>query len=222
MVIRGEELGATANARQLAIGQPSLARFYLGRFEEGQELLRGVADAMGLEEDALTQIRTFGGLAAAYGPESETRERLHALMVDVDRLSAATLGGMLHAANWLGERDIAADIAARLEPLAARLVGSVPASPVCARHLGAAAALLGKPDDARVYYLQALELCAKIRFRPEIALTRLQLAELLLEHYPDERGEALEHLDFAISEFREMKMQPSLERALRHRGLLKA
>ena len=53
-------------------------------------------------------------------------------------------------------------------------------------------------------------------------MTRLQLAELLLEHYPDERTEALDHLDFAISEFRDMKMQPSLERALRHRGLLKA
>ena len=59
---------------------------------------------------------------------------------------------------------------------------------------------------------------AQIRFRPEIALTRLQLAELLLEHYPDERAEALDHLDFAIAEFRDMKMQPSLERALRHRG----
>ena len=46
---------------------------------------------------------------------------------------------------------------------------------------------------------------AKIRFRPEIALTRLQLAELLLEHYPDERAEAMEHLDFAIGEFRDMK-----------------
>ena len=46
--------------------------------------------------------------------------------------------------------------------------------------------------------------------------------ELLLEHYPDERTDALEHLDFAISEFREMKMQPSLERALRHRDILKA
>jgi len=44
----------------------------------------------------------------------------------------------------------------------------------------------------------------------------------LLEHYPPERAEAVEHLDFAIAEFRDMKMQPSLERALRHRGLLKA
>jgi hypothetical protein len=61
-----------------------------------------------------------------------------------------------------------------------------------------------------------------MRFRPELALTRLQLAELLLEHYPDEKSEALGHLDFAINEFREMKMQPSLERALRHKEILGA
>ena len=61
-----------------------------------------------------------------------------------------------------------------------------------------------------------------MRFRPEIALTRLDLAELLLEHYPEERAEALAHLDFAIAEFREMKMAPSMERALKHKGLLKA
>jgi uncharacterized protein (DUF924 family) len=61
-----------------------------------------------------------------------------------------------------------------------------------------------------------------MRFRPEVALTRLQLAELLLDHYPEERAEALGHLDFAINEFRDMKMQPSLERALRHKDILKA
>ena len=38
----------------------------------------------------------------------------------------------------------------------------------------------------------------------------------------EERAEALEHLDFAIGEFRDMKMQPSLERALSHRDILKA
>ena len=58
--------------------------------------------------------------------------------------------------------------------------------------------------------------------RPELALIHLQLAELLLEHYPEERAEALEHLDTAIAEFQDMKMQPSLERALRHRGILTA
>jgi hypothetical protein len=58
--------------------------------------------------------------------------------------------------------------------------------------------------------------------RPELVLTRLQLTELLLEHYPDERSEALAHLDFAIGDFRDMKMQPSLERALTHREILRA
>ena len=57
------------------------------------------------------------------------------------------------------------------------------------------------PRRRGAYYLQALELAAKIRFRPEIALTHLQLAELLLEHYPSEQPEAQEHLDFAIEEF---------------------
>jgi tetratricopeptide (TPR) repeat protein/archaellum biogenesis ATPase FlaH len=95
--------------------------------------------------------------------------------------------------------------------------------PTCIpRHLGGAAALLERYDEARKYYQEAIKVCTEMRFRPELALTRLQLAELLLEHYPAEKKEALEHLDFAIKEFREMKMQPSLERALRHKGILKA
>jgi DNA-binding NarL/FixJ family response regulator len=55
-----------------------------------------------------------------------------------------------------------------------------------------------------------------------VALTRLQLAEVLLRHYPKERGSALTHLDFAISEFEAMGMRPSLERAWRLRGRRKA
>ncbi len=90
------------------------------------------------------------------------------------------------------------------------------------RHLGAGVALLGEIERARSYYNQALEVGNKVRFRPEVALTRLQLAELLLEHYPDERAEAIAHLDFAIAELRDMKMQPALERALSHREILKA
>jgi hypothetical protein len=61
-----------------------------------------------------------------------------------------------------------------------------------------------------------------MKFRPELALSRLELAELLLEHYPQEKSEAIAYLDFAIAEFRDMKMQPSLERALRSKQILKA
>ena len=57
-------------------------------------------------------------------------------------------------------------------------------------------------------------MCTKIRYRPEIALAHLSLAELLLEETDDAaRSEAREHLDIAIPELRDMHMQPALERA---------
>ena len=62
-----------------------------------------------------------------------------------------------------------------------------------------------------IYNVSRTALPEEMPFRPELALTRLQLAELLLEHYPNEKKEAIEHLDFCIKEFRDMKMQPSLE-----------
>jgi class 3 adenylate cyclase len=53
--------------------------------------------------------------------------------------------------------------------------------------------------------------------RGETALTRLAIARTLFEHYPDERAEAKQHLDFALGEFQAMKMQPALEEAMRLR-----
>ena len=50
-----------------------------------------------------------------------------------------------------------------------------------------------------------------------------------MQHRDDERdvasgdGERITgHLNFAVNEFREMKMQPSLGRALRHKEILEA
>jgi len=119
-----------------------------------------------------------------------------------------------------GEKDAAAALAGRLAPFAGNLSTSYGTS--FGRLLGDASVLLGEPDQARGYYGQAIEVCEKVRFRPELALTRLSLAELLLDHHAEEHDAAIEHLDFAIGEFQDMKMQPALERALRRRGLLKA
>jgi tetratricopeptide (TPR) repeat protein len=81
------------------------------------------------------------------------------------------------------------------------------------RHLGAGALMLGRINEAKQHYMEAIKVAEDLQFRPELALTRFQLAELLLEHYPQEREDALEHLEFAISEFEEMKMNPSLDKA---------
>lgn len=78
--------------------------------------------------------------------------------------------------------------------------------------LGDAAALQGDPAGARAYYARALQSAGKIRFRPEIGLTHLSLADLLFAQ--GEESAASGHLDLAIPELREMRMQPALERAL--------
>ena len=137
-----------------------------------------------------------------------------------DETASGILFALFHACVLCGDTETVAAVAPRFAPLAGELK-SVGWTTV-GRVLGDAALLLGKPGEARGFYDRAVEVCANVRHRPELALTRLSLAELLLEHHPDERDTAIEHLDFAIAELRDMKMQPALERALRHRGLLKA
>lgn len=80
---------------------------------------------------------------------------------------------------------------------------------------------LEKHEEARQYYQEAFKVCTEMRFRPELAQSRLQLTELLLEHFPQEKKEAAEHLDFCIKEFKDMKMQLPLERTLRNKEMLK-
>jgi len=132
--------------------------------------------------------------------------------LNITSLEAAVLAGHHQAAELLLHRLAGCS----------RLTSGMWITTCAGRHMGAAAAFLGRHEEARTYYQKAIKDCTEMRFRPELALTRLQLAELLLEHYPKERAEALEHLDCAISEFQDMKMQPSLERALRHKEILKA
>ena len=144
-------------------------------------------------------------------PNIASTEDLTQASLDVMYLESAILVGHRKAVDLLSQR------------FAMNTLTLSPYSPTSiARQLGAAAAMLGRLDEARRHYQEAIRVCTEMRFRPELALTRLQLAELLLAHYPAEKKDALEHLDFAIKEFREMKMQPSLERALRHKEILKA
>jgi ATP/maltotriose-dependent transcriptional regulator MalT len=140
---------------------------------------------------------------------------------DAAGLNVTALVHYLAVANLADDRELAASLRESLAPVASQVASISPV--VIARHLGAASTLLGEREQARAYFEEALEVAGKVRFRPEVALTRLELAELLLgDGDQAHHAEALEHLDFAIAEFREMKMQPSLERALRHKDVLKA
>jgi tetratricopeptide (TPR) repeat protein len=145
-------------------------------------------------------------------PRIHSAEDQPLVWLDITSLEAALMTGHRQAAERILRRLTRSNI----------ITSGVMFTTCAGRHMGAAAVLLGRHEDARTYYQKVIKDCTEIKFRPELALSHLQLAELLLEHYPTEKKGALEHLDFAIKEFQDMKMQPSLERALRHKEILKA
>jgi DNA-binding CsgD family transcriptional regulator len=187
-------------------------RSYLGRLE-------AVSSWFMNSEDRPTQPPR-SVLLAAFGRPDEARvvllrEREWATEGATgapDSWPTSSLVLFLEAATLIENADLAAWFAAPLWDYGAVTTGHLSPTMVN-RHLGAAAALLGEPDRARRYYERALAEAIAMQFRPEVALTRLGLAELLLSRFPASRAEALEHLAFASAEFEAMNMTPSLERA---------
>ena len=223
---RGEELGILEFAAVWA-SWVLPARVYLGNAGRALEsMLQGSRDISQTQNVSTEMLILF--CLAHLGRYSEVAEMLEQLVmarpgigsdedetvvwVDIISLEAALLAGHRPAAELLLRRLAGGS----------SVTSGLFLTTCTGRHLGGAAAFLGRHDEARKYYQEAIRVCTEMRFRPELALTHLQLAELLLEHYPKERAEALEHLDFAIKEFQDIKMQPSLERALRHKEILKA
>jgi tetratricopeptide (TPR) repeat protein/archaellum biogenesis ATPase FlaH len=219
MRARGEELDLAGYSALMEWVATRIARYYLGKTDEISQLIEKLglftqwsipADLSRPEEKA--KVVTLLEKLVMARPDFGTPNDGVPISVDFSFLNMAVMVGHHQAVEKLVKR---------LGNLRLCTMGlySVQSPSLI---MGNGAAFLGRYDDARQYYRKGLELAAMIGYRPDIALLHLQFAELLLEHYPDEKKEALEHLDFAIKEFREMKMQPSLERALRHKDILKA
>jgi DNA-binding CsgD family transcriptional regulator len=135
---------------------------------------------------------------------------------------ATILGALLEVAVLTEDRETLSLVTPRLDGLTA-VNGLHVVHPV-ARFRGSGARLLGERRTALLAYQQALQWATRLHHRPEIALTRLGIAELLLdeslargvsrEERVSNRAEALAHLEFAIGELRAMQMAPGLKRAL--------
>jgi tetratricopeptide (TPR) repeat protein len=218
LLSRGSELGLPQFAGivvMCCIGRPLL---HLGKAEMVLQILGS----------SLPYPWLLGVSLAHAGRDSEARVQLAQALsqnpdvgTDRDEMPAWAAVGALETATMIRDVDATSLLLGRLGSRILKTTGLYWLTCV-PRHLGGAAALLERYDEARQHYKEATRVCAEMRFRPEMALTRLQLAELILDHYPAERKDALDHLDFAIKEFREMKMRPSLERALRRKEILKA
>jgi tetratricopeptide (TPR) repeat protein len=221
---RGEELGTPVTGRFQATNVRMMPLVYLGRAEEALRelpLAQQLAGAEPLPQDSALRMM----LLAHAGRGEEARAQLQAFsaVLQERQCSESELVPALITAVTLGEAGVG-------NLAAAALAGDVDygetinvSTMTCtARHLGALAALQGDRAGARARYAQALAVAARVRSRPETALTHLALAELLLAGDGAEQREAQEHLDLAIGEFRAMKMQPALAQALSHRDVLKA
>jgi tetratricopeptide (TPR) repeat protein len=224
IMARAEELGIFAYAAvYTAFILP--ARVHLGNAGRALEAnIQGGRDQPANQTTDMVILYCLAHLGH-YGEVAEMLERMVVTRPGIDSTEDETTVYLdvisLEAAVLAGHRPATELLLRRLAGSSCVTSGQV-LSTCAGRHMGAAAAFLGKNEEARTYYDEAIKVCTDMRFRPELALTRLQLAELLLEHYPTEKKEALEHLDFAIKEFQDMKMQPSLERALNHKEILGA
>lgn len=214
----GDRLAETAKAlgvetlgedmRAVVVQRPLMD---LGRFEEAIALLPHL-EAFGWGDAVAASVM------ARAGRLEEARRQLRQVMSEraigpeEDWTDMPTLLELLHAAVLTGERD-AAVLSGRLAPYARLMVPQT--STTVARQLGGAALLLGDPEAAQAYFRIALEVAGRLEHRPEMARARFELARLLFEHFPDEQTEAAEHLNFATQEFQAMRMQPSLEEAMR-------
>jgi eukaryotic-like serine/threonine-protein kinase len=218
LMVRGSELGLSTFAGIVVVFGIARPMLHLGRADELLQIVRS----------AFPMPQWIALCLAHLGRYDEVTPIIEDIVRTHPEIGTASDEGVtnlvictLEAATSAKNKPIAELILDRISHYAQKFTGLYWLTCI-PRHLGGAAALLGRYDEARQHYQEAIRVCTEMRFRPELALSRLQLAELLLEHYPNEKKDALEHLDFAIKEFREMKMQPSLERSLRHKEILKA
>jgi tetratricopeptide (TPR) repeat protein len=124
-----------------------------------------------------------------------------------------TLSALLDAAVRVGDADAAAILYGSLKGGYEEWYAF--GAYAVARLMGEAQRLLGDPEKTREHFETAINVGTKVGDRPETARSHFALARLLFEHFPNEKAEAAEHLNFATREFQAMKMKPSLEDAMR-------
>jgi tetratricopeptide (TPR) repeat protein len=91
------------------------------------------------------------------------------------------------------------------------------------RTLGLLTQTMGRLDDAIVHFEETVAFCRKAGYRPELAWSLCDYADLLLQqNSPGDRVKAMSLLDESLAISRELGMTPLMERVLSRREILKA
>lgn len=225
---RADELGVSAAGRLFGEHIAMRPLLNLGRAEEELGYLPEAERLAGSKAFSSTARYAWGTLCLAHmgrttEAQAQLRKHLEELNLsrDEDETPGTMLVTLLECAVLIKDREAVSLLAGRLKGHVAIATSDLFLVNV-GRNLGQAAVLLENREDARANYARALDWATSIRYRPEIALTRFELAELLFADAEDGteadsselRSEVQAHLDFVIDEFRAMKMQPALDRAV--------
>ena len=98
-----------------------------------------------------------------------------------------------------------------------------PGGMVIDRLLGLLAQALGKLETATAHFEDALAFCRKAGYRPELAWTCCDYADMLKERDgAGDRAKAVALLDESLAISSELGMRPLMERVLSRREILKA
>ena len=136
-----------------------------------------VNEALRAQVNRWVPIQRSGSSSLAYlGRKEEVSEILDKYVVnrpgfgtDEDETRDWVEGLFLESAVVAGHRRAAEMMLNRLKDTGLYTTGNH--FPTCiTRHLGGAAALLGRYDEARQYYQEAIKVCTEMPFRPELAL----------------------------------------------------
>jgi DNA-binding CsgD family transcriptional regulator len=225
-VERADEAGASVHGRQSGLFVLLAPTLCMGRAQEWLAAYDDYASRVSLSRRAplfatFTAARAM--CLAQLGDVDQARTLVHPVLDNFERTSDEELPIQLFAILLQAAVTFEHTGAARVLSHQLACVGHLSMGDyfyTCiARHMGDAAILIGDQTSARTYYVQALEAAGKIRFRPEIALAHLRLAELSPADGDDPA--TLQHLDLAIPELQDMQMQPALARAQAVRSSLR-
>ena len=215
----GSETGSVISTTLMLAHSCESASYFLGRAEEAvkayDELshLSAVNQSFDLVRRSLNAVRAEPSV-----PNIAALQRLLDEQVPTigdGRGPETLLTSLLEAAVAVKDRDACDALLPLLAGMSWLAIPRALNSTAPGRHLGDAARLLSDRNGARTYYESALAATIRVRHRPEVAITRLRLAELLLAQKDPGREciEANRYLELAIPELEAMQMSPFLKRA---------
>ncbi|MBQ09955.1 MAG: hypothetical protein CMJ45_00190 [Planctomyces sp.] len=211
-----------------ALAQRSLMEYELGNPGQGQHYLERYLQAIQTAMDfhAIIHINFINLTDQVTGQEhlEETRARAQVMLSpsqNYPALQAVARFALGRLAVHSGDRPQASEHYEYLLPHRGSVLWHVDG--VVDRLLGLLSQTMGNSDQATAHFEDALALCRKAGYRPELAWTCCDYADMLKERDADgDRARAIALLDESLAISSELGMRPLMERVLSRRDILKA